>query len=60
MIHVYPLNDLKEHDTSNKGNTCDCNPKIVIKDYHEILVVHNSYDGREVVEFANEILNKEL
>jgi len=59
MIHVYPLNDSKEHDTSNEGNTCNCNPKIVIEDCSEILVIHNSYDGREAVEWANEILNIE-
>lgn len=56
MIHIYPLNDLKEHDTSDKGNTCKCNPRIVIENYSEILVIHNSFDGREAVEFANKIL----
>lgn len=57
MIHIHPLNDIKEHDTSDKGNTCHCNPTVVVAG-NEIFVTHNSFDGREGVEWANEILNK--
>lgn len=60
MIHVYPLDDLEEHDDSENGNTCHCNPKVIIEPNSEIIVVHNSFDGREGVEWANEILNKKL
>lgn len=56
MLHVYPLNDLQEHDTSDNGNTCQCNPQVIIEPNSEIIVVHNSFDGREGVEWANEIL----
>ena len=56
MKHIYPLNDIKEHDTSEYGSTRDCNPKIIVD--NEILVIHNSFDGREGLELANEILNK--
>ena len=47
MIHILPVNDLKEHEESS---TCDCNPRIEILDDGEIMVVHNSYDGREYIE----------
>jgi hypothetical protein len=58
MIHVSPLDDIEEHDLSDLGNTCKCNPKVIIQPNAEIIVVHNSFDGREGVEWANEILNK--
>ena len=57
MIHVYPLDDIKEHDTSDTGNTCECEPNVIIEQDSEIVVVHNSFDGREGVEWANEIIN---
>jgi len=58
MKHVYPLNDIKEHDISDSGNTCHCNPTVIVEPDSEILVIHNSFDGREGLELANEILNK--
>lgn len=57
MIHVHPLNDIKEHDTSNTGNTCHCNPIVKIE-AGEMIVIHNSFDGREGVEIVNDILNE--
>ena len=56
MLHVHPLNDIKEHDTSDKGNTCHCNPSVKIE-AGEMIVIHNSFDGREGVEWTNDILN---
>ena len=47
MIHILPLNDLKEHE---ELTTCECKPRIEILDDGEIMVVHNSYDGREYIE----------
>ena len=47
MIHILPVNDLKEHE---ELTTCECNPRIEILDNGEIMVVHNSYDGREYIE----------
>ncbi len=58
MIHVTPLDDTEEHDLSDTGNTCKCNPEIIIQPNSEIIVVHNSFDGREGLEWANEILNQ--
>lgn len=40
--HVYPLNDLKEHQLNA---SCWCEPAI-----DELLVVHNAADGREFIE----------
>ena len=47
MIHILPINDLKKHEEST---TCECNPKIEILEDGEIMVIHNSYDGREFIE----------
>jgi hypothetical protein len=55
MIHVYPLDDIEEHCII--GSDCKCNPRAIIESNAEIIIVHNSFDGREGVEWANEILN---
>ena len=54
MIHVYPINDLEQHDL--EGTQCKCNPQVITDPNAEIIIVHNSFDGREGVELANEIL----
>lgn len=54
MTHIYPINDLQEHEMSS---TCFCNPQIKDAANGELLCVHNSLDGREAVEVANELLN---
>jgi hypothetical protein len=53
MIHVYPINDLKEHEFNS---TCECVPRVE-ECNGEIILIHNSFDGREGVELANELLN---
>jgi hypothetical protein len=58
MLHVHPLNDSAQHDLSDTGNTCKCNPRVIIEFDSEIIVVHNSFDGREGVEWANELLKQ--
>lgn len=58
MIHVSPLDDVEEHDLSDSGNTCKCNPEVIIQPNAEMIVVHNSFDGREGIEWVDEILNK--
>jgi hypothetical protein len=47
MIHVYPLNDLREHDL--ESTMCECEPRIDW-DQSEAIVIHNSFDGRELEE----------
>lgn len=54
MTHVYPINDLEQHDL--EGTQCKCNPQVIVEPNAEIIIVHNSFDGREGVELANEIL----
>lgn len=46
--HVFPVNDMREHITDSPA--CHCNPKIEIQPNSGLLVVHNSYDGRELQE----------
>lgn len=65
-IHVYPLNDLREHVFD--GLWCPCMPKLVgpdpvIVDGEECIpegaqvIRHNSYDGREVGEVCRRALD---
>jgi hypothetical protein len=54
MIHVYPLGDIELHKL--EGTDCKCEPNIIIESNSDIIVVHNSFDGREGVELVNEIL----
>lgn len=51
--HVLPTNDLEPHE---ENTTCKCGPKVVYED-GEMIVIHNSFDGREGIEIVNEILN---
>lgn len=58
MIHVYPIDDLEEHLLTD--TICKCDPKVIsIPHVNEVIIVHNSFDGREGVEIANEILNRD-
>ena len=43
MIHVIPINDLKEHE---EESTCHCSPRLIMEN-EEMIMVHNSFDGRE-------------
>lgn len=47
--HVYPLNDLVAHELTRK---CWCNPSVGNCINGIVQVVHNSADGRELVEAA--------
>jgi len=42
MTHIYPINDVIEHNTDS--NECLCNPEI---DVENGLVIHTAIDGRE-------------
>lgn len=48
--HVYPVADLKPHQMTTE---CHCDPHV---DWKDRIVVHNSYDHREVVERAKDLL----
>jgi hypothetical protein len=45
--HVYPLNDLRDHDL--EGTDCWCHPEID-DSADELLVIHNALDQREKYE----------
>ena len=46
MINILPVNDLKEHIESS---ICECNPRVEFEN-GEMIIIHNSYDGREWME----------
>lgn len=46
MYNILPINDLKEHVDDS---TCKCNPKVIFEN-GEMIVIHNSFDGREIRE----------
>jgi hypothetical protein len=45
--HVIPVNDLEPH--TDHGYNCPCNP-FVDCDGDNVLVVHNAFDGRDIIE----------
>ena len=49
-----PINDLKEH---SENSICECKPKIIYEN-GEMIIVHNSYDGREGLELYNKLINE--
>jgi len=55
-VHVVPLRE--DHDLTT---VCACGPSVSLGDengpYGSMLVTHNSFDGREAVEWAEAILN---
>ena len=53
--HLLPVKDLKEHEEST---TCECEPKVEFQENGDMLIIHNSFDGREAIEMFNEIINK--
>lgn len=68
MSHVIPEDDLHEHSTEEGldicgcwESKCACNPdkKVLDLDLRTWLFVHNSYDGREAVEWANQVLTQQ-
>lgn len=54
VINIVPINDIKEHI---ENSTCSCNPKV---EFHngEMMIIHNSFDGREKVEKLINDVNK--
>jgi hypothetical protein len=46
-VHVLPVNDLREHVSEGIG--CECRPRLIDGG---AVIVHNSFDGREITERA--------
>ena len=53
-VHVYPLKDLQEHITV--GVDCPCEPRVEVVGA-SLVIVHNAFDHREIVEQAIDIMN---
>jgi len=51
MEHIYPLNDIREHEL--EGTSCWCGVEV---DWENELVIHAAADHREIVEQAEEII----
>lgn len=51
VVHVVPKNDSDKHEL---WTTCLCCPKVETTD--GLLVIHNSFDMREVIEQVHEVL----
>lgn len=56
-IHVYPINDEREHETT--GTMCWCEPTLDIES-GGMIILHNAADCRELIEQAEEIFNTTL
>jgi hypothetical protein len=51
--HVLPINDTKEHEEESVDHNCWCNPEIEENDIGNLVIIHNSADGREWTELRN-------
>ena len=56
MTNILPINDLKEHI---EDSTCECLPNVVFEN-GEMIVIHNSFDGREIIEEKEADLKERL
>ena len=43
---------------TKESSKCKCDPKIKTQSNGNILVIHNAYDGREIIEYFNKINNE--
>lgn len=55
IIHITPVGDLREH---LQDTMCECRPVVQMEESGDIICIHNSYDGREGLELANEVLGR--
>ncbi len=49
-INILPKNDTKEH---TEGTTCECIPKVEVTGF-TLLIIHNAFDNREILEEIEE------
>lgn len=47
--HIIPLNDLEEHE---ELTTCKCCPSVEFENGN-MIVIHNAFDSREILENKN-------
>lgn len=46
ITHILPVNDIEQH---TEDSTCKCNPTVTFEN-GEMIIIHNSFDGREYIE----------
>jgi hypothetical protein len=63
IYHVYPLEDSQEHSLNAINPPlgkayckCPCKPEHQEQENGSLIIIHNSFDGREGIEWVNEIL----
>lgn len=54
--HILPTNDI---DTHEESTICKCEPKLEILEDGDMMIIHNAFDGREIIELTNKIINDE-
>ena len=52
--HILPTNDI---DTHEESTICKCEPKLEILENGDIMIIHNAFDGREIIELTNNTLH---
>lgn len=58
-VNVYPLDDLQEHNIDGaNGVYCECAPDVEVIGSN-LLIIHHSFDHREILEDAIDIMNGE-
>jgi hypothetical protein len=64
IYHVLPIDDEKPHKEITHFRPvglpfcdCECKPEHIETENGGMIIVHNSFDGREGVEWANETLS---
>lgn len=53
--HVYPVDDLRPHET--EGDPCRCHPVYQYIGSGQVMVIHNAFDGRDLKEIAEQRMN---
>ena len=56
IYHITPINDLEEHEESS---TCKFQPKVDSQESGDLLVIHNSFDRRELLEEVIDVMNND-
>lgn len=51
MTHLYPMDDVREHDLT--GTECPCGAVLQLP---ECVILHRSWDGRELLAEAKDII----
>jgi len=65
VIHIYPIDEEDQHiifltypPLGEPYSECKCEPWFKPLENGSVVIVHSSFNGREAVEWAEEILSK--